>query len=145
MDLTTIGEMAQKYGLPVVMLGALIYYFFFKYVPEQATMVKNIIDGHQKQVTDIIGSNKIQINDIMGNFRGEMESRSTQHKEMMADITKSNERIMDQTLGMMKTIQEHGTLMLNKMSSFNENIASTVTNTLVQKLDLMLNKKADQS
>lgn len=121
--------LAKTYGLMVAFLVMLIYHFFYKYVPAQAEALKNLVSTYDNRLEAIVSQNKTQISDILSNFRAEIaakteqskvifDSLSAQHKSMMEEMIKNNERTAQHTDAMMKLIQDNYQKLLDKAALF---------------------------
>ncbi len=73
----------KTYGIHAGFLVGLLYLFFFKYVPEQASALKELVDSHDKRIRDIVEQ-----------FSKTLESDRNNTKELFNLFSTNQEKIM---------------------------------------------------
>ena len=73
----------KTYGIHAGFLVGLLYLFFFKYVPEQASALKELVDSHDKRIRDIDEQ-----------FSKTLESDRNNTKELFNLFSTNQEKIM---------------------------------------------------
>ena len=85
----------KTYGIHAGFLVGLLYLFFFKYVPEQASALKELVDSHDKRIRDIVEQ-----------FSKTLESDRNNTKELFNLFSTNQEKIMSTQEKFMNMILE---------------------------------------
>ena len=73
----------KTYGIHAGFLIGLLYLFFFKYVPEQASALKELVDSHDKRIRDVVDQ-----------FSKTLEADRNNTKELFNLFSANQEKIM---------------------------------------------------
>jgi len=76
-------DIASKYGLHFAFLVALVYFFFWKYVPDQAAALKEIVNTHDNRIKDLVSD-----------FRQSLDNESKNTEKLFNIFTNSQEKIL---------------------------------------------------
>lgn len=76
-------DIASKYGLHFAFLVALVYFFFWKYVPDQAAALKDIVNTHDNRIKDLVSD-----------FRQSLDNESKNTEKLFNIFTNSQEKIL---------------------------------------------------
>ena len=73
----------KTYGIHAGFIIGLLYLFFFKYVPEQASALKELVDSHDKRIRDVVDQ-----------FSKTLEADRNNTKELFNLFSANQEKIM---------------------------------------------------
>lgn len=96
----------KTYGIHAGFLVGLLYLFFFKYVPEQASALKELVDSHDKRIRDIVEQFSKTLESDRNNTKELFNLFSTNQEKIMATQEKFMNMILEKMNNALDTKKE---------------------------------------
>lgn len=96
----------KTYGIHAGFLIGLLYLFFFKYVPEQASALKELVDSHDKRIRDVVEQFSKTLEADRNNTKELFNLFSTNQEKIMATHEKFMNMILEKMNDALDTKKE---------------------------------------